>query len=135
MPQSNCKICKHVQFYKSSNSTLSSESESLSQAVVLKSQEEITTNEPRSRDYLSRLFEKKKLKEKSLSQKLHTPFDRKLTRSCWPVDIGKVSKIKKKPKEKDRKKPSYRCFRKRKKIGLVSSPQNLNGNLSFSESE
>lgn len=120
MPKKGRKTCKHLQYCQFSRSTLSSDSDSFSYPLGLtpvKSQKNLTSQA--KRDYLARLYEKKKLKDKSLSKKLQTPFDRKLNRSCWPIQLSKISKIKKKPKEKKKGKPNYKSLRKKKSSKLM----------------
>lgn len=68
------------------------------------------------------IFERQKLQDKSLSEDAKVPLSRKLSRSCLPIKIDKVCKIKKKPEGKAKEKPNNKSLKRRK----FSSPKLFN---------
>lgn len=120
----------------STNSTISLESQGSYRCVGLisvpSSKWYSLKTEGEKKDYLSRIFERQKLKEKSLSKKLKTPLYRRLYRTCWPIELNKVSKIKKKPKEKKKRKPQSKCLKPR---NYFTPTMNLQLNFPINDSE
>ncbi|KAK6641778.1 hypothetical protein RUM44_013493 [Polyplax serrata] len=115
MHEKGTTTSKNTLYYEFSRSTLSSCSDTSLRSLDLnsvRSHERLGPSQGKSDLY--RLFERKKLKEKSLSKKVHTPFDRKLNRTCWPIELSKVCRIKKKPTEKKKRKPHYKFPRNNK---------------------
>lgn len=69
---------------------------------------------PQKKDGIFKIYEKQKLKNKSISKKLNTPCDRKVYGTCWPIQMRKICRIEPKPTVKEAVKPDETSLTKSK---------------------